>query len=129
MSSLSYLNLIEKLKIKAFTALPPNANEDINAIKKSLNYYRCDHELIDFSKIKFNHVLNLDKLLNAVDEPVFNSSHLYQFYLRQMINKENYHVILTGDGADEIFGGYKKVYFSYLASLFHCVSKRVYQYP
>ena len=41
-----------------------------------------------------------------MDEPVFNVSTIYQNRLREYISTFDYKVLLVGDGADELFGGY-----------------------
>ena len=52
---------------------------------------------------------NFDEFIDAIDEPFADSS-AYAVYLLTKKTKENVTVALSGDGADEIFGGYRKHY-------------------
>lgn len=52
---------------------------------------------------------NFNEFINAIDEPFADSS-AYAVYLLTKKTKENVTVALSGDGADELFGGYRKHY-------------------
>ena len=123
-SILSYTDYINKKNIESFTVNPTNFSEDINSIKLSSKIYNIKNHLIDINKSNFNHKKIIDEFIYVQDEPTFNSSHIYQFELRKIISQKNFHVLLTGDGSDEIFSGYKKTYISYLASMFKLLSKK-----
>ena len=53
-------------------------------------------------------------------------SHLIYSYIRQLAEKNKVKVIITGDGGDEIFGGYNRHIFYYSNSLFSII-KRIYK--
>lgn len=50
----------------------------------------------------------LEEALDATEEPVDLGSVLPQFLLAHALKHDGFNVVLTGDGADELFGGYKR---------------------
>lgn len=50
----------------------------------------------------------LDKYLRILEEPNSNSTGLSMVKLYEEISKDKFRLCLTGDGADEIFGGYSR---------------------
>ena len=55
----------------------------------------------------------LNELIPYLDEPVYDSSMLPTYALSKMAKKEKISVLLAGNGADEVFGGYKRHYDSF----------------
>ena len=66
------------------------------------------------SNKQINFELNLKKLAKVLDQPVRSSHWVYQFYLRNLIKNKYLRVLYSGDGADEVFGGYYYAYRYYL---------------
>lgn len=64
---------------------------------------------------------NLDFILNTNDGPVDLGSMIPQYLLAQEIKKHGFNVCLSGDGADELFGGYKRIteYDSQYSDIYH----------
>jgi len=56
---------------------------------------------------------NLDSVINAIDEPINDPAAIPLYSLFERIQKEGIKVVLSGEGADELFLGYKH-YFEYL---------------
>jgi len=56
---------------------------------------------------------NLDTVLNQMDEPLNDPAALPLYLLMKHIAQEGYKVVLSGEGSDELFLGYRQ-YFEYL---------------
>jgi len=76
-----------------------------NFAEKMANHIGTKHETIVFSKAEFQ--TNLNAFFDAIDEPFADSS-AYAVFLLAQKTKEQVTVSLSGDGADELFGGYRK---------------------
>jgi len=72
-----------------------------------VNKIESQHTKIMLNESDFTH--NFYEFINKIDEPFADSS-AYAVYLLTKKTKENVTVALSGDGADEIFGGYRKHY-------------------
>tara|TARA_B100000963_G_scaffold233962_1_gene204391 strand:- start:779 stop:2680 length:1902 start_codon:yes stop_codon:yes gene_type:complete len=72
------------------------------------------HELIVDEKSLYS---DLDQILNNFDEPFADSSAL-PTYLVSKLTRNHVKVALTGDGGDEIFGGYSKYYINYINRIY-----------
>lgn len=71
---------------------------------------------------------NLDDILNHFDEPFADSSAL-PTYLVSKMTSEHVKVALTGDGGDEVFGGYNKYYISKINSTYtKYIPKKLHSY-
>jgi len=104
-------------KIKTFTVGfdiydPENKfNADLLLARKTSEFYNTEHhELL----INSGDVLdNLEKVFYHLDEPIAEATQIATYLLAQYAKKE-VAVVLGGDGGDELFGGYKRYYYSYL---------------
>lgn len=93
-------------KINSYTVRFQNKDydESINATKIA-KFIGTNHENIDVDNR--NIVDFIFKLPNIYDEPFADSSQLPTLLVSEFASKKN-KVVLTGDGADEIFGGYNR---------------------
>ena len=111
----SIISLVTKKvsdKIEAFTSVYENSqrkdNEDFEITKKICKDYSIK---LNTCVIKEKDMLDGEEFLKAsqfFDEPIANLNFFSSFKQSEMAKMNNTSVILTGDGADEIFGGYRK---------------------
>jgi asparagine synthase (glutamine-hydrolysing) len=74
--------------------------------KKAAGYYGTKHFEINITQ---NDLINeLPGIMKYADEPVSDATMIPIFFLSQLARKNGSIVILNGDGADELFGGYSK---------------------
>ncbi len=66
---------------------------------------QSDHHSVQLTKKDFNQAFA--DFLNKIDEP-FGDSSAFAVYLLSQYVKKHVSVCLSGDGADELFGGYRK---------------------
>ena len=74
--------------------------------KKVSNYIRSKH--LDVRINKDNFLKNLEEIIKVRDTPV-SIPHEYPLYLLSKEIKKTVKVVLSGEGADEFFGGYSRV--------------------
>lgn len=79
------------------------------ARKVAQHFHTDHHEFI----VKYDLVSALPQLVWAFDEPFADSSMLPTYYVSKMA-REHVTVVLSGDGGDEIFGGYQQYHREYL---------------
>lgn len=92
-------------RIKTFTiSFKGEYNEAPLARLVAEKYHTEHHEIA----ISFEHLQNdVEKILGNYGEPFFDSSAIPSYYVSKAA-KEFVTVILNGDGADELFGGYRR---------------------
>jgi len=95
-------------------------DERANA-RKTAEYLDLHHTEVVISQDDFHE--HLDELLTHMDEPLNDPAALPLYLLMKKIGSEGYKVVLSGEGSDELFLGYRQ-YFEYLdiekaASLHH----------
>ncbi len=91
--------------LKTFTVSFEGAYDEAPLAKLVAEKYHTDHTEI---KISFNNLKNdIEKILCNYGEPFYDSSAIPSFYVSKEA-KKYLTVILNGDGADELFGGYRR---------------------
>ena len=101
---------------------PKKFNADFDLARQTAAYYKTDHhELL----VGPNDIWNeIEQIVWHLDEPNFNPT-AGAIYLLSKYAKQSVAVVLGGDGADELFGGYPRYYYSRLMGLFLFDEKRV----
>lgn len=92
-------------KLKTFTVSFDGEYNEAPLAKLVADQYKTIHTEI---KISFDNLINdVEKILINYGEPYFDSSAIPSYYVSQEA-KKYLTVILNGDGADELFGGYRR---------------------
>lgn len=91
--------------IKTFTVRMPGAYDESILAELVAKKYQTKHHTIDIS---FDNLQNdFVKIVSNYGEPFFDSSAIPSYYVSKAA-KEHITVVLNGDGADELFGGYRR---------------------
>lgn len=92
-------------KLKTFTVRLPGAYDESHLASLVAQKTGTDHQLLEvhMGDLKFD----IDKILDNYGEPFADSSAIPSFYVSKAA-KEHVTVILNGDGADELFSGYRR---------------------
>ena len=90
-----------------------NEEKNIGYIQKDTN---CKLEKIFISNEQ-NFLMDLEKLINYHDSPISTISYFAHSKISERASKDNYKVILSGTGADEIFSGYYDHHLLFLAEM------------
>ncbi|MDP3588868.1 MAG: asparagine synthase (glutamine-hydrolyzing) [Sulfuricurvum sp.] len=85
-------------------------DERVNA-KATADELGLENTEVVISRYDFDE--NLDMVLDQMDEPLNDPAALPLYLLMQRIASEGYKVVLSGEGSDELFLGYRQ-YFEYL---------------
>lgn len=92
-------------QLKTFTVAFDGAYNEAPLAKLVAEKYNTDHTEI---KISFDNLKNdVENILANYGEPFFDSSAIPSYYVSQEA-KKHLTVIINGDGADELFGGYRR---------------------
>lgn len=92
-------------KLKTFTVSFDGAYNEAPLAKMVADKYQTDHQEI---VIHFDHLLDdVENIIAQYGEPFFDSSAIPSWYVSKAA-KQHITVVLNGDGADELFGGYRR---------------------
>ena len=92
-------------KLKTFTVSFSGEYDEAPLAKLVADKYKTNHTEI---KISFDNLKNdIEKIISNYGEPFFDSSAIPSYYVSAEARK-HLTVILNGDGADELFGGYRR---------------------
>lgn len=90
-------------------------NADFNLAKKTADFFGSTHHEV---MLKSGEVFDfLEKAVWHMDEPISNPTAVSMLKLSEF-SKKRVDVVLSGDGGDELFGGYERYRLSFLADLF-----------
>ncbi|GEM_PF-78655 len=91
-------------KLKTFTVKFDGTFDESHLARLTANKYNTQHHELSIS---MNLKDDIEKILANYGEPFMDSSAIPSYYVSQEA-KKHVTVILNGDGADEIFGGYRR---------------------
>jgi len=103
-SSLIVAIASEFTNIRTFTVRFEGAYDESHLASLVAKKYGLKHEIID---IKMDVRDNIEKILLSYGKPFFDSSAIPSFFVSKAA-REHVKVVLNGDGADELFGGYRR---------------------
>lgn len=81
--------------------------------EKTARQLGCDHTTVRFGVEELG---ALPQVISALEEPVGDGITVSQYFLAQATQQAGIKTVLTGDGADEIFGGYQFLRFLVMAA-------------
>jgi len=111
-------NVSQQWKNAGFTAGFPGFEKDELVYSRQVaQYFNIDHHII--TPAADDWVNHFERLMYYQEEPLQSSSALTQFLVYRCAKENNITVLLDGQGADEILGGYKKYTHWYLQQLFN----------
>ena len=90
-------------KIKTFTVRFSGEFDETPLANLTAKRYETEHKIIDV-EIDFDKIV---KIISNYGKPFFDSSAIPSFFVSEAARRE-VKVILNGDGADELFGGYRR---------------------
>ena len=92
-------------------------NYEFKEIKNFLDQKKIkNHRFVNFNIKRSDNIL--EKVIDAVEDPILDVGHVMQWLLRTEIKKDDIRVLFTGEGSDEIFGGYTRMIIPYLRSVY-----------
>jgi asparagine synthase (glutamine-hydrolysing) len=125
LDSSSIVNMVNKNYLKA-------GQDQFTFSARFKNYDKDEGEYIDALLNELKNIKRFDVFLDAEefeadikniiyhqDEPFQSASIFAQYKVMQLARKNNVTVLLDGQGADELLGGYETLYIDYLKQLFY----------
>lgn len=95
-------------------------NKDFNLARETSSIYNTIHNELMVSADDL--IVNLDKMVWHMDEPISNPTALPLFLLSEF-SKDKVAVVLSGDGGDELFGGYDRYRFAIIMQKINLVPR------
>lgn len=94
-----------KLDLSTFSYLPQHSTNEAPWVQAVVDKVRPHHHVVDFTPPDL--VTELDSVICAHDEPFSSTSMYAQFRVFQAARRAGVPVMLDGQGADELFAGYR----------------------
>ena len=117
-SMISSANKITTRKIKCFSIKAKDLNYDEEKyIKKTINKNKINHEFVNVKKNTFKNLRHLKNIISQTSSLVPTSTWFIFSILCKEIKNQNFKVVLSGTGGDEIFAGYYIHHLHFLYSI------------
>ena len=114
------MSKISSLRIKTFAmGFDEDESSDLRLAARVSEMFDCEHFTFN---LKSREVELIPKILAHMDEPLANHS-LLPVYQSAQIASNHARVVVTGDGADELFGGYERYLWEVLAGTYTKIPK------
>ena len=97
-------------------------NVDYDLARQTAQHYGTNHNEVKVSSDDI--VKRFEQDLSSIDEPIFSPTMLPRIMLAQMAKKK-VDVTLVGDGADELFGGYKRYMITQQMALYQVLAPSI----
>lgn len=115
------INKVSNKKTNTFSIGYKNKNFDESDRAKIVSDFNNTNHTMQI--LEYNNISeNLEDLLLQFDEPFADSSAIPTYYVSKLAS-EKVKVVLTGDGGDELFGGYSKYLINYYMKKYKKVPK------
>jgi len=95
---------VSSKKITTYTVKIKDADEEPYA-RAMLDNYKIDYHVIENMEDQF--LNDYDHFSHVMEEPYDNPNAYSHHQMLRMMKKEGVHVVVTGAGGDEVFGGYE----------------------
>ena len=99
--------VVPDMKITAFSIRFSNSTDETIIASKIANFFEIEHKIIDLE----NYLLDLPKAIGITQLPFWD---IHWFYVAQEAQKKS-KFLASGDGGDELFGGYTFRYKKFLS--------------
>ena len=98
-----------QLKVKTYSVGIPGFNE-FEYANTVAGLYKTEHENFEILKNKFLDLDALKQIIGFKDGPLGVPNEVLLYFLSKKIKKDGNKVVFSGEGADELLGGYGRIY-------------------
>jgi asparagine synthase (glutamine-hydrolysing) len=105
-SIVHFMSKLNNSPVKTFTVGFNDISDELNEAKKIAEFYNTEHHeiIVDFKDI----TKNIPKILWNAEIPFAKPAMYATYFLSKGIRERNVTIDLSGEGSDEIFGGYNR---------------------
>lgn len=101
--------------LKCYSVRHPRTAREDERIDATVSEWGLQHKYLSSGEVEAPAVI--DQVLKVLDQPFKATQTLYQYSIRKAAAEDGAKVLLTGDGADEVFGGYVRCVPPYLTAM------------
>ena len=105
----SIKKLFPEININAFSIRFSNSTDETIVASKIANHFDIEHNIIELD----NYLVELPSAISVLEMPFWD---IHWYYIAQATHKKN-KFLASGDGGDELFGGYTFRYKKYLSMI------------